>query len=229
MCGRFANTETRESLQASFKVMLPQPIAGGRAGDNRMPRYNISPGVDIETIIQHGDQRLIETMHWGFMSQHGQRPLINARGETIFEKPSFSGPAHNTRCLIVASGWYEWKAKQQPWYIRNADNSPMAMAGLYRTTEKGSATVVVTRAAEGDLGQIHHRAPLLLDDAGMAQWLDSSAGENSLKSLILSTDGTGLDWYPVSAEVGKVRSDHEGLITPDETHGEKPSAQMDLF
>ena len=105
----------------------------------------------------------------------------------------------------------------------------MAIAGNYRMTETDLETVVVTRAAAGDLGAIHHRAPLTLDETGMAQWLDHAAGEDALKSMITPTDGDGLEWYPVSAEVGQVRHDHEGLLIRDDSHGKPPAAQLDLF
>lgn len=231
MCGRFANTETSDSLKASFKVSLPGVTRGGEVqpGSNRMPRYNISPGVNIETVIGKGGDRLLIPMHWGFSSSKGQKPLINARGETIFEKPSFSGAAQRTRCLVVATGWYEWKAPRQPYYIFRSDQMPMAMAGLYRQTENGLAAVVVTRSATDDLGEIHHRAPLLLGEAEMAAWLNPGSTPAELKSLILPTGGAGLAWHPVHAEVGNVRKDHDGLIRPDETHGAEPAAQLDLF
>ena len=229
MCGRFANTESGDAIKATFRVTMPAATGGGAGGGNRMPRYNISPGVDIETVINEGGNRMLAPMHWGFILGQLQKPVINARGETIFEKPSFARPARETRCLVVATGWYEWKAPRQPWFIRRRDAAPMAMAGIYRRTETGLATVVVTRAAAGDLGTIHHRAPLTLDETGMAQWLDPAAGEDALKSMITPTDGDGLEWYPVSAEVGQVRHDHEGLLIRDDSHGKSPAAQLDLF
>lgn len=225
MCGRFANIETEQTLKATFKVSLPP----GQHGHNRMPRYNISPGVEIETVINAENSRHITMMHWGFSLGQMPRPVINARGETIFEKPSFAALARGSRCLVMATGWYEWKAPRQPYFIRHADYTPMAMAGLYRKTETGFATVVVTRQAAGRLGDIHHRAPLILDDALMEAWLDPESREADLKGIITATEGEGLEWVPVSAEVGQVRADHAGLIVADETHGKPLSPQLDLF
>lgn len=225
MCGRFANAETEQTLQSSFKVHFPS----GMRGHNRMPRYNISPGVEIETVIDTPNGRELAMMHWGFMLGSMTRPVINARSETMFEKPSFAALAQQTRCIIVATGWYEWKAPRQPYFIRSTDHAPMAMAGLYRKTDAGRSAVVVTRSAEGPLGEIHHRAPLTLDAETMSEWLHPGSTESALRVLARATDGAGFEWCPVSAEVGKVRVDHEGLITADATHGQAPPAQMDLF
>ncbi len=225
MCGRFANTETETTLKATFRVTLPR----GGSGHNRIPRYNISPGTEIETVVNAGRRREIAMMHWGFMLGQPPKSVINARGETIFEKPSFAHLARASRCLVVATGWYEWKAPKQPYFICSENNAPMAMAGLYRKTETGLATVIVTREAGGPLRDIHHRAPLTLDEGGMEVWLDEGSSEAALSALVRAADGRGLNLVPVSAEVGQTRIDHEGLISVNETHGKGIPAQFELF
>ena len=91
MCGRFANTESGDAIKATFRVTMPAAMGAG--GGNRMPRYNISPGVDVETVINEGSNRVLMPMHWGFMLGQLQKPVINARGET-FSKSRVSPDLH---------------------------------------------------------------------------------------------------------------------------------------
>ncbi len=239
MCGRFANASNPDQLKASFRVQFPavnppQTGAGEGAasGHNLAPRWNIAPGTMIDTITGDED-RSMTPAHWGLVNPKSPRPLINARGETMLEKPTFADAARHRRCVVVATGWYEWKAPRQPYYIRRRDGAPMAMAGLYRLNADHQpaerSAVIVTRSAVAGLGEVHHRAPLLLGPESLNRWLDPSCPEAVIEAMVLPEDGGDLEWYPVSAEVGSVRADHEGLMQRDDSHGQAPPAQMELF
>ena len=211
MCGRFANDTTADQLKSAFKVTFPEVV-----GHNRQPRWNIPPGTDIEIVVSDTSAGLngrgIAMARWGMEFDWSPRPLINAKGETMFEKRSFTDSAKFRRCLVVATGWYEWKAPKQPYFMRYRDGSPMAMGGLYRQEGDAMHAVVVTRCAEGALGEIHHRAPLLLVGRHQDTWLDSESSRSAVETLVGPTDGSELDFYPVSPEVGSVSEDNEGLV-----------------
>lgn len=223
MCGRFANATTLDTLKAGFRVHF-----NPGQGHNAAPRWNIAPGTMIDTITGT-EERWIDAAQWGFSTPKQPRPIINARGETMLEKPTFAEAARQRRCIIIATGWYEWKAPKQPYFIRRADGAPMAMAGLFSMRDGNRRCVVVTRSATEGLGEIHHRAPLLLDNAELDCWLDPAASVAAVADLVQPEDGAKLDYYPVSAEVGSVAADHEGLIRRDDRHGQLPPAQMELF
>lgn len=221
MCGRFANDATADQLKASFRVSFPEAM-----GHNRRPRWNIPPGTDIETVVHDPsagpDGRAVAIARWGMEFDWSPRPLINAKGETMFEKRSFSESTGSRRCLVVATGWYEWKAPKRPYFMRRRDGAPMAMGGLFRREGDAVRAVVVTRAAEGALGGIHHRAPLLVDGPDMDLWLDPASPRPAVEALVGPADGEGLEFHPVSPAVGKVSEDHEGLVRPLGGDGSAP-------
>lgn len=223
MCGRFANATTPDQLKASFRVQFP-----GGAGHNAAPRWNVAPGTSIDTITGQ-EHRQLSAALWGFSTPRQPRPIINARGETMFEKPMFADAARQRRCVIAATGWFEWKAPKQPYFIRRRDGAPMAMAGLISRQAGDRAAVIVTRGAMAGLAAIHHRAPLLLTGEALDRWLDPDTPEAWIEAMVRPEDGSALEWYPVSAEVGSVAADHDGLIRRDDSHGQAPPAQLELF
>ncbi|MCE2517138.1 MAG: SOS response-associated peptidase [Alphaproteobacteria bacterium] len=236
MCGRFSNATTPDQLKATFNVQLPQSLSttphGGR-GHNAEPRWNIAPSHEVDAMtagsIATGGQKMMRTMIWGVATPKSPRPLINARSETMFEKPTFRTAARKQRCAVVASGWFEWLAPKQPYYIHRRDGQPMAMAGLYWRDGDVSRCVVVTTAADDGLSAIHHRAPLVLAPQDLDAWLDPAHGEDSLAGIIAPSPASGFDWYPVSHEVGSTRVNHRRLIARDDHHGIPPEPQMSLF
>ena len=230
MCGRFCNATTPSSVKATFKVHFAPGVRGVR-GHNAEPQWNIAPSLEIETITasQEADKNVMRLMTWGIATPQNTRPLINARSETMFEKPTFRTAAHQRRCLVVASGWYEWMAPKKPYYITRQEDAPMGMAGLYWQHGDERHCVIVTTAAEGALSDIHHRAPLVLQDDAVAGWLNPDTSRNDLDAIIAPTEAEVFQWYPVTAEVGSTRISHQGLITPDPLHGAKPEPQLSLF
>jgi len=231
MCGRFANAASPDMVRAKFRLASPALHGGpqGLKGHNAEPRWNIAPSMAIDTVISTREGTQLTEMEWGLNSPGLSRPLINARAETMFEKQTFAASARHRRCIVVASGWYEWKAPKQPYYIRSGDGLPMAMAGLFREDGGRRQCVIVTTSAAGDLAAIHHRSPVVLQAGRWSDWLDLSAHTDAVMSLTKPEDGADLEWHPVSAKVGSTRVNHPGLIERDDQHGLKPPAQMDLF
>lgn len=228
MCGRFANTFDAAALSALFQTAIP--LSNSRP----LPAYNITPGTRLPVILAGDSTRKAEYMHWGIASPvpatnisggkaASRGLLINARAETMTEKPTFRQAALGRRCVVLASGWYEWKAPKKPYYISRTDGAPMAFAGLYWGGELSSA-VIITTAADTGLADIHHRAPLQIPVDGMGHsthnaghsaidaWLDSSQSAEQINRMTAPSSAAPLTWHPVSPDVGRNTENHEGLI-----------------
>ena len=244
MCGRFANRHDARELTALFQTAIT--LSNHRA----LPSYNISPGTPVPVITSNGVERKGGYMHWGLASPikvqggvkgkvRGRSLLINARAETMTEKPTFRDAAAARRCVVLASGWYEWKAPKQPYYITRTDAAPMAFAGLYWPGEN-PAVVIITTAADAGLADIHHRAPLQIsgqispqrsvdsDDhmARLDAWLDPNQPQEQIMSMISPSPAAALSWHPVAPEVGKNTIDHAGLITPYDAAAHDPQPSL---
>ena len=221
MCGRFTSTATPEELMRRFGVIITE---------NLRPRWNVAPSHSATVIIRDGLHTAAISAKWGLRHAGGNKSmLINARMETANEKPIFSGAFLHSRCIVVASGWYEWSAPKTPWHIQLCDGEVMAMAGLLFRIGSQSRFVILTSAADGELAEIHHRQPLVLGAGDEENWLSGSADQAS--ALCKVTPASRFNWYRVSPDVGKVAVDHPDLITPlkgDEFLAAKNN-QGDLF
>lgn len=179
MCGRFLHTAPIEAVRALFDVAVEGPPAP--------PRYNIAPGQPIGVIAQDGSgARTHCVMRWGFCpawakpdSPMAKAPLINARGETAFEKPSFRDAWRKRRCLIPATGFYEWQgptSRRQPILLTPHHGGLIAFAGLWET-QKGpdgaaiDGAAIVTMPAGPDIAPLHDREPVLIAPEAFSAWL----------------------------------------------------------
>ena len=221
MCGRFTSTATPEELMRRFGVIITE---------NLRPRWNVAPSQSATVITRDGLRASAISAKWGLRHARGNKSmLINARMETANEKPTFSGAFLHSRCIVVASGWYEWSAPKTPWHIQLCDGEVMAMAGLLFRGGSQSRFVIVTSAADGELAEIHHRQPLVLGAGDEENWLNGSADQAS--ALCKVTPASRFKWYRVSPDVGKVAVYHPDQITPlkgDEFLAAKDN-QGDLF
>ncbi|PJK28662.1 SOS response-associated peptidase [Minwuia thermotolerans] len=217
MCGRYSLTTPLEALRRVFAF---------EGSPNLAPRYNIAPTQSAPVLRRHPDGRLLcHQLRWGLVpswakDMSGAARMINARSETVAEKPAFRAAFARRRCLVPADGFYEWQkleSGKQPWRIVMADRSPFAFAGLWERwerPEKGtidSYTILTTDAAPG-IAEIHHRMPVILDAADHDAWLDPDAGRDALLDLAKPNDGVTA--YRVSARVGNVHNDDADLIEP---------------
>jgi putative SOS response-associated peptidase YedK len=219
MCGRYALTKT-ELLAEFFEFSF--------SGHQILPRFNVTPTTQIPVIrLREDGQRELIEMRWGlvpFWSKPGdQLPLmINARAETLSDKPAFRDAFRHRRCIVPASGYYEWKklpgGAKQPFYITRHDGLPIAFAGLWENAkvEHGTAAIVTTAASE-ETQQIHDRMPVILEKPDFPRWLapEPLAMQEAERLLAPSPPGS-LVARPVSSRVNDVHNDDADLI--DEIH-----------
>ncbi|WP_108462058.1 SOS response-associated peptidase [Devosia naphthalenivorans] len=220
MCGRYASTLPPEMMEELFKLLNQIEM---------VPRYNIAPTQPIAAVWEQHGRREAHFARWGLVPGWVKDPrefplLINARVETMAEKPAFRDALKHGRCIIPASGYYEWHTNpdksKQPYYITLSDDRPMALAGLYASWmgpngEEIDSVATITVPANRQLGEIHDRMPAILDEAAIDDWLnvlDVHAAEARQLALPLP-DGT-LKFHPVSTRVNSARDDDPGLIEP---------------
>lgn len=217
MCGRYTLAVSPAQLAARFGV-APLEL---------QPRYNIAPTQPAPVVRLGDDGREMTLLRWGLIpswandASIGAR-LINARSETVLEKPAFRTAFRRRRCLIPASGFYEWQATaagKQPFYITSVDGEPMAFAGLWEQWRAPDGALlesytILTTAANAVVAPIHDRMPVILPPDLDALWLDPAADVSRLHALCLNPPPVALRAYPVSRAVNQVRNDNEELIQP---------------
>ncbi len=220
MCGRFASSTSPDELMRRFGVTVL---------DNLRPRWNVAPSQTSLVISRKGLHDDATYAAWGLPPSSPERGfLINARMETVREKPTFRDAFRQSRCLIVASGWYEWSAPKTPWHVQLVDGGVMAMAGLLVDSPAGPRFLVITSPADGGLAKIHHRQPVMVPVGSESVWLGGRA--DAAAALMVASSADRFNWYRVSPDVGKVTLDHPGLVTPiDADPAPVASDQGDLF
>ena len=177
MCGRFSLSSNLEELQKEFS----NEISG-----NFPAKYNISPGQSPVVISLKKNNFYLNKIHWGFKVPKLGKLVINARSETIIEKPLFKNLLLQNRCLIPANSWFEWDNEKKPYLIKHKKNDIIAFAGLQRIEEnQESSFVIITADAEKDLKKIHNRTPLVINKENFLFWLgnDYEKACNILKPL----------------------------------------------
>lgn len=221
MCGRFAMKETPQRLAKHFN-------AGGEV--EFKPSYNIAPSSRIVTVTaDESNIRHLKTMRWGLIPSWAKDPsignkLANARGETVAEKPSFRSAFRTRRCLIPASGFYEWKTdagKKNPWFISYKSGEPLAMAGLWEIWRDPAGEIIetcciITTEPNLVMEPIHDRMPVLLDPDQWTAWLSpNDRRADSVLSMIKPHAAEGMQAWPVTRELNRVgQRDDEGLLKP---------------
>ncbi|HEX5756382.1 MAG TPA: SOS response-associated peptidase, partial [Arenimonas sp.] len=191
------------------------------------PRYNIAPSQQAWVLAADGEGGAkAGRMQWGLVPHwakdaKGSYSTINARAETIASKPAFREPFKRRRCLVIASGYYEWlplpDGKKQPYHIHPTDAPLMLMAGLWdRWQAPGGDTLlsfsIVTEEARGDMRQLHERRPVLLQGTQLQHWLYAPASD--AEALLQAVPDPALRWHPVHPGVGNARAEGERLIAP---------------
>jgi len=217
MCGRSTLHDAPTNILERFS--LPPVLPGF------VPRYNIAPTQQQWTIAMDNDgSPAARQMRWGLIPSWANDPsvghrMINARAESLTERAAFSTPLRTQRCLILADGYYEWRAEGKakiPMYFRLADGRAFALAGLWDRWEKGDApletcTVITTSAGRRTL-PVHHRMPALLVDDAATAWLDGSARQSDLLSLLAPYDREDLEMYEVGRHVNNPANDSPECI-----------------
>jgi putative SOS response-associated peptidase YedK len=224
MCGRFNLRLTTVELQQFFDLF--------RAPEWR-PRYNIAPTQDV-VAIRRDDQgrRVGDLLRWGLIPSWADDPaigsrLINARADGVAAKPSFRAAFKQRRCLIPATGFYEWQAvtprRKQPWHLHAASDGPLALAGLWErwTPRDGAPPIescaIVTTEANGFVRRLHDRMPVILDPRDYDVWLNADTPRDALPPLLAPCPNEVLSAEPVSTVVNNVRNEGAQCLTPAES------------
>ncbi|WP_298358364.1 SOS response-associated peptidase [Rhodoblastus sp.] len=213
MCGRFAITSPPEAVRAYFRY-VEQP--------NFPPRYNIAPTQPIPIVTAERDARHFKLARWGFLPGFVKDPrdfplIINARAETLRQKPSFRAALRRRRCLIPADAWYEWRAegkgRKTPFLLRRRGAGLMGFAGLWETYADPSGgeidtACIVTTNANGATVAIHDRMPALIEPGDYNAWLDPDETVPPPLHLLRPADDAAIEFFAISPLVN--RTVHDG-------------------
>lgn len=249
MCGRYASSRKPEDLAEEFEI--DRGTVTETVTEPLPPDFNVAPTKEVYAVVTRPSatdepedapgERQLRVLRWGLVPFWAKDPaigsrMINARMETVDEKPAFRRAFAKRRCLIPADGYYEWypteqktkagKPMKQPFFIHPKDGSVLAMAGLYEIWRDPTrddddpqrfrwTCTVLTTSAEDSVGHIHDRMPLLVERERYAAWLDpSSSDPDGLRGLLVPAAPGRLEAYPVSTQVNSVRNNGPELVEP---------------
>lgn len=218
MCGRMAVTLPHDAMAQVFDAAPANDLP-------EVPNYNVCPTTQIATVTSDAGTRHLRPMRWGFVphwykSVNDGPLLINARAETIAEKPAFRTACRERRCLVPASGFYEWTRLEDgtklPWYITRRDGAPLAFAGIWQDWERDGEALttcaIVTTGANEAMSEIHHRIPVVLEQEDWPLWL-GEAGKGAA-TLMQTPAEDVLAFHRVSRAVNSNRASGPELIEP---------------
>ena len=218
MCGRMTITDP-ERVVAKFR-----PDVNKTTGNE--PRYNVVPSQKLPAMIMGQGRRILGDLQWGLVPSWAKDPaignrMINARAETVAQKPSFRSAFKKRRCLIGSDGFYEWRrtsGAKQPYYIRVDDGVPFAFAGLYEIWKQGdgsklSTCTIITTTPNEIMEPIHHRMPVILDEVAWTEWLDpENDARDALQKLLRPFDASRMSTTRISDYVNSTAHDDEKCI-----------------
>jgi putative SOS response-associated peptidase YedK len=230
MCGRFVITSPPAAVRQVFGY-AEQP--------NFPPRYNIAPTQPIPVVILENGARHFKLMRWGLIPAWVKDPrqftlLINARSETVLDKPAFKNAIKRRRCLIPADGHYEWRTaggRKRPYFIHRRDGALLGLAGLAETWvgpngEEVDTVAIVTAPASPDLAVLHHRVPVTIAAGDFERWLDGlNHDADSVMALLVGPEVGEFAWHEVSTRVNAHANDDAQLtlpITDEQRAAEEP-------
>lgn len=187
-----------------------------------VPNFNVCPTVQVAAVTLDGGARRYRSVRWGFIPHWYDKPnagplLINARAETIAQKPAFKAACRTRRCIIPATGFYEWMRLDDktklPWYIARSDTAPLAFAAIWQDWgDQGATAAIVTTGANAAMGKIHHRIPVILEADQYALWLGEEG--HGAATLMLATREDTLTFHRVDTAVNSNRATGPDLIEP---------------
>jgi len=232
MCGRYTLTKFGGTIRKAFRVK-------GEV-EAFKPRFNIAPSQAAPVIVS---EHRLAWMQWGLVPSWAKDPaignrMINARSETVAEKPAFKGPLQRRRCLVLADGFYEWKRDGRarlPFYFRLHGHQPFAFAGLWDewSSPEGSPLqtfTILTTQANPVVEPVHHRMPVILNAEQGGQWLKAETiAPGALAGLLPPLPAEALEAYPVDPMVNSPKHDRPECVVPKESPDPPPDAQTTLF
>lgn len=220
MCGRITLSTTAEIIADVFGLDSVPPLRA---------RYNIAPSQPVAVVRNAGEPpaRRLDELRWGLVPAWAKDPaignrMINARAETLAEKPAFRSAFRSRRCLVVADGFYEWRRigkRAQPYLVRRRDRRPFGLAGLWESWHSVDGTTlltctIVTTAANPLMAPIHDRMPVLIAARDHATWLGTGADRAELDALLAPCPEEELEAFAVSPHVNDPRNDDEQCVQP---------------
>ena len=237
MCGRMVIAHSADEMARLFRARPANDLP-------ELPNFNVCPTQPVPVVLpagQGGEPRRLVAKRWGFIPAWAKSPsggplMINARAETVAEKPAFREAARARRCIVPATGFYEWTVgeggERLPWYVARADGEVMALAAIWQDwrpkggAEDGggeplSTCAVVTCAAAGEMRRLHHRTPVILAPESWSLWLGEAEGKAA--PLMRPAPDGALRMHRVGREVNGNRAFGPGLIEPVEAPGGAPS------
>lgn len=220
MCGRFGLHHTWQTtshfLYEHFQVEFNESML-------TLPQYNIAPTQSVITLIHDGDKFRGGLTKWGFsLGPNSTKPVINARSESVYEKSFFRNALRSKRCLILASGFYEWKregSSSQPFWFYDSKQPFLVFAGLYQTLinhqgNKETRSAMLTTAANDVMAPIHNRIPVMLNPDQYRHWVHPHTSIDEFNFLFKSANHPHLACYPISPYVNKIDHNDAQCIQP---------------
>ncbi|HET6762479.1 MAG TPA: SOS response-associated peptidase [Longimicrobiaceae bacterium] len=218
MCGRFGVTFRGDELAAALDaVWRGEPLP--------QPRYNVAPTQHAPVLFARDGERVLEMTRWGLIPSWAKDPsigskMINARAETVAEKPSYRAAFRKRRCLVPMNGFFEWKRDGKakvPHWIHARDGGVVTVAGLWERwypadAEPVTTFTVLTTAANAFMSALHDRMPVIISPDARAHWLAADAGDADLSSLLAAAPEDALDAHPVSTRVNAPSHDAADCI-----------------
>ena len=221
MCGRFTQQLSWHQVHDLYRLTEPPPPL------NLQPRYNGAPAQDFVAYrLDEASNPAIARLRWGLVPSWAKDPkmgvrLINARAETVHNKPAYSAAFRSRRCLVPANGWFEWQwtgRGKQPYFVALADASPLSFAALWeRWGKDGDALesfTIITTAASPRLSDIHPRQPAIVDPGHFADWLDPASPATRLLDLVREPYAGPYERRAISTRVNSVGNDDPDILNP---------------
>ena len=214
-----------------------EEIEADEWADNFEPSYNIAPSQYSPIAIKVNDKRIIKNMIWGLIPSWSKnkivgQKMINARSETILEKPSFQGLVQSNRCIVIADGYFEWTIQNgigQPYYIFHPEKKILPMAGLWTTWQSSELSIIesytiITTKPQKPIAHIHNRMPVIIENGMINKWINCES--NSLNSALdlLKPYSSKLSFYPVSKYMNSPKNNSKECI-----HSIQSSMTLNLF
>ncbi|WP_199439737.1 SOS response-associated peptidase [Umezawaea beigongshangensis] len=232
MCGRYVSSSSSADLARAFDV-------DDVVGEDLSPSWNVAPTQQVRVALERAEQeeepvRQLRTVRWGLVPSWAKdrkigSKMINARVETLTEKPAFRAAARRRRCLVPADGYYEWQTadgRKTPYFLHAADEEVLAFAGLYELWQDPEraeddpdrwlwSCTIVTTSAPDTLGHVHDRCPLLIPADLRDAWLDPALTEDdAVRDLLAQVPEPRLEPHPVSTAVNNPRNNTPDLVAP---------------
>jgi putative SOS response-associated peptidase YedK len=219
MCGRYVITTAPEALRRLF---------GYAEMPNFPARHNVAPTQPVPVVLQDRGVRHFHLMRWGLWPAWVKDPrqfalVINARSETVQDKPAFRNALKRRRCLLPADGYYEWQqadGRKRPFFIHPTDGHPIAFAGLAETWmgpngEETDTVAIVTTVAAPEMAALHHRVPVTIGPDDFDTWLDCTTPDvDQAMALLVAPQSGSFVWHEVSTAVNHVANDDPQLVLP---------------